>query len=254
MVELYPEGVRVEQKNKGRRRWYEVYGDETVAGLELRNVSSILGVVNKPALVPWARKDAFKRVVQAAENLGQLAGITDVQSVVEMAAKLPTGGDISAKRGTELHDQIAEGLMGGSKGLDYLDEEGMEITARVQEHLDREGLRVELSEVAVYHRHLKYAGTVDLIVTNEETEKLEIIDFKTGGVWDEAALQTAAYSFAVYTLLNLPYIPACKVLKVLPEPPFTVTEFKVADIEPAINAFIGALDMDRWQRTGVKFL
>ena len=56
----------------------------------------------------------------------------------------------------------------------------------------------------VYHAAYKYAGTIDLVCQHEGSAELVVIDVKTGGVFDEAAMQVSAYATALEYLTNDP--------------------------------------------------
>jgi hypothetical protein len=64
------------------------------------------------------------------------------------------------------------------------------------------GMHVVASEMMVYHPAYKYAGTIDLVCAlDKDPYSLVVVDLKTGGVFDEAAMQISAYTVALRYLL-----------------------------------------------------
>ena len=65
------------------------------------------------------------------------------------------------------------------------------------------GIEIVASELMVYHPSYKYAGTIDLIgIHPSNLTSLLVIDVKTGGVFDEAAMQVSAYAEALEYLVS----------------------------------------------------
>ena len=65
------------------------------------------------------------------------------------------------------------------------------------------GIEIVASELMVYHPAYKYAGTIDLIgIHPDDLTRLLVIDVKTGGVFDEAAMQISAYAEALEYLVS----------------------------------------------------
>src|SRR3990167_2466168 len=60
-----PNGALIQRCRRGRSRLYRVEGDPRVAGLELPNVTTILNVIAKPELIPWANKEGRKAFYSA---------------------------------------------------------------------------------------------------------------------------------------------------------------------------------------------
>ena len=83
-------------------------------------------------------------------------------------------------------------------------EQYIPIVEGFQSWLRRSDLQILASELMVYHPAYKYAGTIDLVCRHEGTAELVVIDVKTGGVFDEAAMQVSAYATALEYLTNDP--------------------------------------------------
>ena len=109
-------------------------------------------------------------------------------------------------------------------------------------------LQILASELMVYHPAYKYAGTIDLVCRHAGTAELVVIDVKTGGVFDEAAMQVSAYATALEYLTNDPVSEAW-VLQLPRERPDKWDADKLYEVHkvksiPAYHdAFIGAMQL-----------
>jgi hypothetical protein len=170
-------------------------GDKVVYG-----VTSIVGVLSKPALVNWAAKmsaDRFKELiqpgavyseVQLAEFYGDIKGAHYKRSSQAL--------DI----GTIVHDWI-EGYITYKLGtaerpIDLIDKRAKGCADAFLDWESKHSVKYVYTERKIYSKKHEYAGTLDIlaIVDNE----LTVIDIKTSsGIYEEYFLQTAAYSLAI---------------------------------------------------------
>lgn len=164
-----------------------------LAGERVPSVTTCTGVLNKPALLWWAAKEA---ATWAAENPDQLAlvgreGFVDEATRAHMRAR-----DTASKVGTDLHAH-AEKLASTGEAPD-VPEADLAMVVQAADFLDAMQVDTIVSERAVFHDTFLYAGRVDLIATIRG--QVWLLDFKTGksGVWPEMALQQAAYRFATH--------------------------------------------------------
>lgn len=141
-------------------------------GKVVPGVTTILGVLNKPALVPWANR------------LG-LEGI-DSSKYVDKLATI----------GTLAHYLIACDLKGESADLEgYSQDEVDKAENSLISYFEwkkRLTIEVILVEEPLVSEIYQFGGTIDLLakINNE----LVLIDFKTGsGIYDEYVYQVAAY-------------------------------------------------------------
>jgi hypothetical protein len=157
-----------------------------VNGEKYPSVTTILQVLNKPALVSWAAKTAAGLVLEDPEKY----------STAEAAASgIYSARDSAGSRGTTVHsiaesythgrplkvEQVAPSLQGFARAVRGF----WEIT-------QPKPVLCEACLVSTIHR---YAGRTDLIA--EMGGEMVIVDFKTGkGVYAEAALQLSAYRAA----------------------------------------------------------
>ena len=171
------------------KHWYSVDGDY------VPSVTTILNVISKPALVPWAvkmgaewfrdnRKDylkgdiklddmvkgikgAYRKKSQDALNIGE-----EVHAWCEQAIKFKLGvGTMPSMPDNEVVRESIENFRDWTKEND---------------------VKWLSSEEKIYNRKYKYAGTVDAIA--EVNGVFGVIDFKTSKrLYDEYDLQVSAY-------------------------------------------------------------
>ena len=143
-------------------------------GTIVPGVTTILGILNKPALVPWANK------------LG-LQGIDSTKYVDEKAAI-----------GTLAHQMIANYLRGEQTDtseysklqIDQAENAVLSFFEWEKNH-HLEPVFVEEPMISEHHR---FGGTLDFLGTVNGEPELALIDFKTsGGIYPEMYIQVAAY-------------------------------------------------------------
>jgi hypothetical protein len=170
--------------------------------LTVPSVTTILGLVDKPALMQWA---ADKTLEWAVDN-ASLLFTKDRDSAVKSGRwRWKDVRDSRAEVGTGIHETI-ESLNTGGWNFPRLDEEQNAIMARYHEFLDRYTITPHLSEFTVFgcveQPQAAWAGTGDGlwdVVDNQTGESWEnlVIDLKTSrNTWDEHWLQVAALRHA----------------------------------------------------------
>lgn len=144
----------------------------TEDGTQVPGVTTVLGVLAKPALVPWANRmglqgiDTSKYVDEAAA-VGTLAHALIAES---LGGEKVAHGDFTA-------DQLARAQHG---------------VAAFEKWRAGHVLKVELIEAQLVSEAHQYGGTIDLLALIDEV--LELVDIKTSsGIWPEHAWQLSAY-------------------------------------------------------------
>ena len=187
-------------------RHYVVEGDPQVEGVELPSVTTVLQIINKPALVPWARNISLEKVrVTMMEGLrpsdNAEAGLIMpggwaeyVDKVIEEARRRPDQvRDQAADFGTRAHIIIADLLEGQEP--EYGDEFKPVVNAFL-EWQRTSGLQMTASERMVYSVEDRYGGALDIKAAGTDGRRA-IVDIKTSnGIYPEFALQVAAYAKA----------------------------------------------------------
>lgn len=173
-----------------------------VGGVKMRRVSSVLSVINKPALVGWAKNvtaDAFERALRDEDVRGGLRDLVASEGeagplydawVERLVAWGRRAADVhrdnTAQRGTDLHAAIEHAILGpGEPGG---------IGLQADNFLSDRGMGIVATEYVVWDHNRCIAGTVDAVARDDDGA-LYVVDWKTGkGVYPEMALQVAAYA------------------------------------------------------------
>ena len=177
-------GQRFQRRNHGGGHSYSLDG-QRVPG-----VTTILGTLNKDALVGWAAKQSAAYAVENWDRLSRLDVLTRATEIER--ARFATNRKATTK-GTRIH-ALGEELAHG-RAVDV----PVEIQPQVEAYakfLDMWDLEAIATETPVCHSGYQYAGTFDLIARSDKLGTV-LCDIKTGkGVYSETALQLAAYRYA----------------------------------------------------------
>jgi hypothetical protein len=189
---------------------------EIEPGVFVPRVTKILGCINKPALVGWARNTARDNTIREAGALYALAKKTTPDAFMAALKKrmtypaLTAGTEDAADLGTMLHLRV-EAEMRAELGERvtipelpevFVDLDGTETRHPVQNAYAsylawRQQHRVVpiRAEVRVVSRGLGYAGTVDLLASIDD--RVGVVDYKTSkAIYPEYRVQVAAYRAA----------------------------------------------------------
>lgn len=148
------------------------------------SVTTICGVINKPALVNWAINstlDVCKGAIAPGVEYAEAYLEAVWQAAKDASATLKRD---AAKRGTARHKELE---LQFKEGVGLSDESWPETSRRWLE-----SLRFEAIERRIFSRRYRYSGTCDGIARIDG--QLILIDWKTGkNIYPEYRLQTAAY-------------------------------------------------------------
>lgn len=141
-------------------------------GTRVPGVTTILGILNKPALVPWANKLGLEGI-KVGEYVDNLAGVGTLahQMIADHLRKVKTDtSDYTAKQINQAENSL----------LSYFEwEKGREI-------------KPILIEEAMVSEPYKYGGTIDCLAQIDG--ELTLLDFKTSkGIFPEMIIQLSAY-------------------------------------------------------------
>lgn len=153
-----------------------------IDGVLYISVTSVLGVVGKPELVRWAKSVALEAV--AAELAGrETITPTDLAQAIERARGEPERiRDEAAQRGSARHRIVARALA-SREGVEWSVLRALALTPCATEY-------------TVLSRQHGFAGTCDLVAETADG-CFAVVDWKSGGVWPEHALQVGAYALAI---------------------------------------------------------
>lgn len=220
------------------------YQDKTFDG-----VTSVLGIIAKPALVYWAANKAAEYI---DANLPVNTAIDEVQKV-----KLIEGAKTAhrsflkdaADYGTLLHNWIEKYIKGQNPEIPT-NETLKKAVEQFLEWKEKHKVKFLESEKKVASLKYEFCGTCDLIA--EIDDKVVLGDIKTSsGVWNEYWLQTAAYKGAYLEEFPDKKIDHTLILRCGKDGVFEVKELN--DFEKNYNAFVAALILYRREKE-MKFL
>lgn len=208
------------------------------------SVTTVLDVIDKPALMRWAAKKVAEYAVTERDNWDRL----DAAAAVDLLKGAPWRyTEERIELGTSVH-AATEAYMKGENGPVYPGEVAGYM-AQFMDFLKTAKPTIEQAEVSVYNRKHAYAGTLDLLCQMDG--RLLLIDYKTGKrAYPEAELQLAAYAGAEFiglddgTELPMPQIDRAAVLLLRPRH----WELLPARLTTEIyDAFTHAVALWRWQ-------
>ena len=217
-----------------------------VDGVEHDRVTSILEVISKPALVPWAAgvvADSFAESLEALLQVRSLS-VDDLPGLRDMAAKAhETTRDRAANFGTRAHHAIAEYITSGVVPTDLT---LVPILNVFEEWRTKENLTIEYTERVVWNPQYQYGGTIDALAYRNG--KPIVIDFKTGTrIYKEAALQVAAYAYGIRAITGVPIDEAwvVNIPRIQPKkgPGFNTRKIPQPLLGQNFTTFLAALDV-----------
>lgn len=183
-------GQRFKRVNAGSGHSYLLDG-RTVPG-----VTTVIGQLDKPALVNWAARET---AAYADEHWARLSGMRSADRIRELEGARYQKNRAAVIKGNRLHalgQRLAQGEQVDAPA---------EIFPHVEAYarfLDQWGFETVATEVPVCRTDYRYAGTLDLIVESDRFGRV-LLDVKTGkGVYAETALQTTAYRYCDLMLIE----------------------------------------------------
>jgi hypothetical protein len=193
--------------------------------LRLWSVTTILGALDKPALLYWAaEQSALAAVHNEATWRGMLADDDPACPHIDAAVcpalkwlrdarfRKPKGMRSATELGTIIHDACEQYALSGTRP--EVDDEVRPFLDRFDDWLGRFGPVYQATEVAVFHPELGYAGTADGFLTIDGVRY--IFDIKTTRKAldsqgrpsepypEQVGLQLAAYRWARYAAVWRP--------------------------------------------------
>ena len=185
-------GARFVRVNAGNGHSYLLDG-HTIPG-----VTTVIGQLDKPALVTWAARET---AAYADEHWARLSGMRSADRIRELeGARYQTnrGAVIKGNRIHALGQRLANG--------EQIDAPA-EIFPHVQSYarfLDAWELETLRTETPVCRTDYRYGGTLDLIARSDKLGTV-LIDIKTGKrAYAEVALQLTAYRYCDLALREVP--------------------------------------------------
>lgn len=179
--------------------------------LRMYSVTTILGVLDKPALVYWAATETAKAAINQASYLEkrvQREGAQVVEKSLSNARFQRAPGQRSAAElGTAVHERL-ETLALTGQFPDDIDDEMLPFIEQADRWMQKFQPTYEAAEMTVYSPQFNYAGTLDAIMVVDGVRFL--VDYKTSRKTVDSqgkptspypefvALQLSAYKNAEY--------------------------------------------------------
>lgn len=208
------------------------------------SVTGYLSVIGKPALVPWAKKEALALVESAM--IKRLAG-KDSARVVLNKSWISDLLQEAKRRPDQIKDQAADL---GTRAHAFIDEiihgrEPAEIPAEIlgpvrafKDWWKGSGIELVMGDTKVASRLHGYGGSLDAL--GRRNGKLIILDWKTSsGIYPEYALQVAAYAQAFEETYGAPCAGAV-IVRFGKKLPIEFEVKELADLKLSLQAFLAA--------------
>lgn len=228
--------------------------DYLIDGERFQRVSTIINIIAKPGLIPWAVNETVKKtqeILLEDETKDILEHLieTDHEAYQDWVAQLTSMAkgasdkkrDEAAARGTRIHAEIQMALQNGSAPHSpYL---SLEAQAALQWFYSN-GYKLITAEMVLWDPALKVAGTCD-VVCEDPAGDIDILDWKTGSsIYTDNAVQIAAYAHK-FTLLTGRKVTRGGVVHVLAD---GCKPYYIKDLPTAIAAYQSALNLLRYVR------
>ena len=226
----------------------------TWRGEEFVSVTTVIGILNKPFLAPWAAKMTAERAVDMADSLPALIKADREGTLKMLKSAHRDRSGAAADKGTLIHE-VAEAYVTGKPLPRYTPEVAGYVRSVIQFCDDNkpEFTRVEAS---CYSRTHGYAGTADWFGTLHNNPC--VADWKTGasGIYPEIALQLAAYANADFIgkddeELKIPRTEIGYGIHIRPDG-YSVIPVNIDN--KVFHSFLHALELWRWQKTSKELL
>lgn len=218
----------------------------TVDGRTIDGVTTILGTLNKPALVPWAVKMCAEYMEQNLPVGVPLDEITKKNLIAESKKIYSKKSGDAADHGTMLHDWI-ERWIKGQNPQPFVNDILRKSAEQFVEWVKKEDVKFTSSERKVYSLKYDYCGTADIFGTIGGVPFVG--DVKTSsGIYDEMLLQVAAYNGAVEEEAGQP----CQlgiIIRCGKDGAFEIAKWDREKLLGAHQAFLGLLACYRFMKT-----
>lgn len=212
----------------------------------LRGVTSIVGILDKPALINWAARmaaDYFKaellRIGKAALNVDALEDIAK-EAYSAHRRKATAAKDL----GTACHD-LFEAILKNEEPRDMPDEliEPARDFKRWRLSTD---IEIVATELPVASRNYRYAGRIDAVGYSARRGGFGLVDYKTssGFYGNEFAYQCSGYCMALQEQYGIP-VGWAEIIRFGKVPPYESEGRPVVDLLNAGEGFLSLLKAER---------
>ncbi len=228
-----------------KHRYQVIMPDGSVVG-PLKSVTKIVGIIEKPALIQWAAREAANYFRAEILRLGGTITPEMIDVIAKDAAmahrrKAKDAADL----GTKCHD-IFEAIIKGTEP-ESVPTELTEPTSAFKKYRlqsDIEVVTTELSVASLIHR---FGGRLDFLGYSKKRGGWGIGDFKTSKSLEygnEYSYQVGGYAICAEEMYGIK-ICWCEIVRFGKTPPFDSEARPVSNVDYAKAGFIHALELSK---------
>lgn len=164
----------------------------TLHGKRIPGTTTISGLMPKPGLPMWAAKEAINAILDHPEkdDISYTWILTEKERLIKAHLRKR---DSAGERGTLFHSIMETYLRSGTVPLPKEYKSMQKIIDKVISYLSQ--YEILASEAVVGSVVHEYGGKIDLLVKKDN--RITLIDFKTGGVYENSWIQQAGYKIAL---------------------------------------------------------
>lgn len=241
-IEIPTPLYRVDLIVEGKSHFYDVTVDGKIT--RYPGVTGMLSVISKPALVPWAKREALGMVENAllkrldGRQSARLVLNKDwIQSVLADAKRRPDQlKDEAADLGSQAHAFID--LIIHGKEPETMPEQIAGPVKAFKDWWKASGIQLVMGDTKVASRLHGYGGSLDALGCRNG--KFVILDWKTSsGIYTEYALQVAAYAQAFLETYGVPCEEAI-IVRFGKKLPIEFEKKELADLVLSFRTFLAA--------------
>lgn len=185
---------------RGGSRYYMIDHPD-YENVRFPNVTSITGVLDKPALVGWAERMGIEACQEYLRNTAP-----DFIDIEEMATQAKGASrrkkEDAAEIGTKTHE-IIESVLNGDLGVEIPPELSSTIQSFSNWYNQAGIVNIISTELPVVSVKYGYGGTID-VVARMRDGSITVFDWKTSnGLYKETTLQLSAYRQAYMEMIDI---------------------------------------------------
>ena len=161
-------------------------GGYSINGVKFRRTTRVIGGIPRPALERWKKKNTVKETLKFAPGLSSL----DIETAAGVVMEKRTGPSDAMLAGTRVHQAIEDALLGTPQRNQASLTQADRKKARAGWQFCKRYVHSPIPEITVFNPEARVSGTVDIY---DSAPPGRIFDFKTGGLYETAALQVVLY-------------------------------------------------------------
>lgn len=215
--------------DRSTRRIYK-----TQSGIKVPGVTTVLGVLNKPALLDWAAKEERKGVMDCMLN----------KKILPEKHFYTTLRDTAASIGTICHFMCECHLKGMQADLSDFPVDQVKLAEngfiKFLQFWDNSGFKVMTTEQALVHDALEYGGTIDIICMDNDGKNV-LLDLKTSkSIYPEYWSQVSAYR-EMWNFNSVNRISRCIIIRIGKDEANDLEVIEKNELDSHYNLFLGSL-------------